>query len=749
MAPTRLGTVKISLGKFAVLLAAVLLARYGLVLTGIDSFVLRDFNRFGYPLASYLHDSFREGEIPLWNPYNHCGLPFLAQWNTMACYPPSLLCCLFPVYWSLNAFCLLHLYAGGLGMFVLARRWITHEPGAAVAGFAYVFSGILINSLMWPNNIAAFGCLPWVIWSTDRALEGDRRWLATAILIGALQMLTGAPEVILSTWCVIVFVRLAQRLPGSKARIEFMVEAKRLGLIIAGIAAVSLVQLLPFFELLQHSSRDAGTSDDSWSLPAHFWANYLAPLFRTGGTPDGALYLQGQQWTHSHYAGVGVLLLAIYGAVFSRDRRLRSLAVLAVIGMIMGLGKKGLLFSLFDSLGPIALMRFPVKFLILPTVLIPLLAGAGLRFITSKDRPPLRRPTLKIAVIMMAALALIAWMITATTGLYAQRNDLAWRSWTVAIVVSGIVLGWIVYNRPWPVNSNKGFYFLLGALLADLAFHHPTLAPTVARAYWTEPMPVGLDGQAPTLGEGRVAISPGAQFTQLYRTANSFTDNLIGARASLPANVNLITRTPRVEGFYSLQFAEVFEVQKKLYTDVSTLRKPVADFLGVRQVLIETNGFSWQTHPTALPLVTAGQSPMFTALLNVPRMMAADDFDPRRQVFIDEKDSERVAASEQVDAKVSDLVVGHHRISFSVETSKPTLAVIAQAHYPCWKATVDGSDTAILRANGAFQAINVPAGAHRVELRYVDTGFRVGLASSLFALALTVVLGFRRPSRSA
>jgi hypothetical protein len=53
---------------------------------------------------------------------NDCGLPFLAQWNTMTLYPLSLFYLLLPLSWSLGVFCLGHLFLGGMGMYFLSHR---------------------------------------------------------------------------------------------------------------------------------------------------------------------------------------------------------------------------------------------------------------------------------------------------------------------------------------------------------------------------------------------------------------------------------------------------------------------------------------------------------------------------------------------------------------------------------------------------------------------------------------------------
>src|SRR5262249_10237538 len=127
-------------------------------------------------------------------------LPFLAQWNTITLYPLSLIYLLFPLPWSLNIFCLFHLWLAGVGMYLLARRWTDDGFAAAVAGMAYALNGLSLHSLMWPNNIAALGWLPWILLFMERARESGGRWTLYAALMGAVQMLAGAPEIIFFTW---------------------------------------------------------------------------------------------------------------------------------------------------------------------------------------------------------------------------------------------------------------------------------------------------------------------------------------------------------------------------------------------------------------------------------------------------------------------------------------------------------------------------------------------------------------------
>lgn len=94
-------------------------------------------------------------------------------------------------------------------------------------------------------------------------------------------------------------------------------------------------------------------------------------------------------------------------------------------------------------------------------------------------------------------------------------------------------------------------------------------------------------------------------------------------------------------------------------------------------------------------------------------------------------------------------------ISAAVHAPLPALLVLAEGYAPGWKATLHGEDgrqspVRVRRANIGFQAVQLPAGASRVEWRYLPESFRVGLYVTLICLALAVgvILGRPRPRRA-
>jgi len=89
-------------GKLLLLVGVLIVILYPGIVFGTQAFAYRDAGLFTYPAAYYLRDCFWHGRLPFWNPYNNCGIPFLAQWNTATLYPGSLIYLLLPMPWGHN-----------------------------------------------------------------------------------------------------------------------------------------------------------------------------------------------------------------------------------------------------------------------------------------------------------------------------------------------------------------------------------------------------------------------------------------------------------------------------------------------------------------------------------------------------------------------------------------------------------------------------------------------------------------------
>lgn len=781
--------VKISPRQFAAGLAVLFLLTFPDFFLLHQTFVYRDFGAFGYPLAFQVQESWREGVIPLWNPYNNCGLPFLAQWNTMALYPPSLFYVVLPVEWSVGLFCILHLYFGGLGMFHLARRWTGHDLGAALAGVAFAFSGLAFNSLLWPNNAAALGWMPWFLLAIRRAGLDGGRWLPAASLIGAMQTLAGAPEVLLQTWLLAPLFclgRLVGDPPSSSAHEPFSVPERPLtparppgggeGVGTAGegkaqefyaptlvkrccriavtaflVLGLTAAQLLPFLQLLGTSHRTTGYADGVWPMPPWGWGNFLVPLFRCYSWQSGVFYQPDQFWTSSYYLGAFLFLLVIVAAGRARQHAVRVLAIAALAALVLALGKVGLLYPLLAKLPVMGLMRFPVKFVVAATLLLPLLAAFGLRWFEEKScsQPAKTKRDLLImggaGLLAMSGLLAVMRLHPLPYDEFPASLRNAIERGALLIVMVAMAWGYLFARqtkwRPWIAG------FLAVALWLDLSTHAPNLVlpvrPEILRANLAR-------GDQPNItpGQGRVLLTRDAKQHFAQTVLTNAASDFLGKRLAGFANCNLLDHLPKVDGFYSLYPAWHYDLLTAIYNNPTGCPLALADLLSVSHQSASSNYLAWTARTSCLPLITAGQRPEFLNPTAIKQRVTTGQFDPRTAVLLDEAIQSRVKAKAGAKTTIEVARFGEQEITFRVISDAPAWVVVSQTHYPTWKAWVNRSPAPIVRANHAFQALEVPAGISEVRLACVDRGFQLGAAISALSW-IGCLVWLRWPGRRA
>ena len=755
-------------GRFALLLLALLFAAFPRVWLGTETFFARDYAAFTYPLAVFHKEAFWRGELPLWNPYNNCGLPFLAQWNSLTLYPGSLFYLLFPLPWSLGVFCLLHLFWGGLGMYFLAHRWTGNRLAAAIAGVAFAFNGLSWYALMWTNNTAALGWLPWVVLSVDQAWREGGRAIVLAALCGAMQMLAGAPEVILQTWIlagllwlVAFFQSEATTLEAGSTATEKPVGSsrfskfRRLAFVVALVAGLASVQLLPFLDLVRHSQRDSRFGDTQWSMPGSGWANYLVPLFHMQPTPWGADSQPGQYWTASYYVGIGTVALALFALWRVQKNYVWLLSAIAIISVLVAMGENGVIYNVIRSLVPqLGFLRFPIKFVVLATFALPLLAAFGAaRWLEAdaKDLIQEKRPWLCIGagvMILIAAIGVWSWIQPAPPVHPAVICDMPATLWNAAErgALLALIFGALLGLRSVEAERTRQLLMLAIPLLfwLDLYSHAPRLAPSVISGVYSPDRIRDYSrwGDALRPGNSRAMPTPTAVLKMEFAALGDAQDDFNGRRLALFADYNVLDHAAKVDGFYSLYLREANAVNTWMYTVTNGL-EPLKDFLGVSLQSRATNAADWESRPHFMPFLTIGQEPVFASDSESYRGIIADSFDPRHTVYLPPEARGYTHANLEPAARITQSRVTAHQIEARSETPKPALVVVSQAFYHNWVARVDGQPTPLWRANYAYQAFEVPPGNHRVELVYQDRALRIGMIISFGALFACILLWWR------
>jgi len=752
--------------RFALLAAVAILAVFPKILSGTHSFFYRDYGVLGYPFVFYFRESFWRGELPLWNPLSNCGAPFLAQWGTMVCYPFSLVYLLLPLPWSLGIFCLAHLFLAALGMYHLTRHWTKDSFVSTAAALLFAFNGATLACLIWPNYLVALGWMPWVVLTVTRGAREGGTWLRLGALAGAMQMLSGVPEIVLLTWLLLAVLALYDLIAHTVPRSQLVL---RLALIISLIAGLSAIQLLPFFDLLLHSQRTTGFYTSKWAMPSWGWANLFVPLFHYFHTPQGTVFQAGQEFMSSYYLGIGTVALACLGLVNSHLRSVWVLGGLALFSLIMALGDSGVLYTLLKPIIPLlGVARYPIKFVLLSAFILPVLAAFGL---LTFSRASLRQVGVLYSI-FVAVIGLILWFAWKSPLPY-DRFHVTLQSALTRLVFLTVILFIVWWQHKLraapspmldqspasgsaPTTAKTGIALpvpapawsqaiLLFVFLLDLLTHTKNQNPTIPAGAFSPKQVMEilkLDPQ-PAAGGPRVMISPRAELAFLNSAEPDFLKDFLGKRRGLWSNLNLLDDCPKVNGSSTLQLGAQKEVQAILYAQPDSDLPALADFLAVSHMTAPHSAVQWVPRTNAMPFVTGGARPIFADSPTTLRALASPEFDPRQVVYFPPEAQSFISVSNSSSPTVELASFSAHQVQVRIRASEPAIVVIPQSHYHLWKATLDGKPLQLWRVNHAFQGVQVPAGLSHVIITYRDRNFFLGAVISGLS-ALLIFLAYAR-----
>ncbi|HEY0139496.1 MAG TPA: YfhO family protein [Thermoanaerobaculia bacterium] len=361
--------------------------------------MLRDHADYFQPLRWFTAVELREGRLPLWNPYNQSGEPWLANPQTGVFYPPQWLFLALPFPIAYVLYLLFHVALLGWGAYLLFARSVSR--GAAMVGaVALMLSGPALSLLDVSNNLATFAWIPLVLWCA-----ATRRPIVAGIVL-ALAFLAGEPffaALAAVMYCVVVVGSsefLGEDEPSEELRGTPRNPRNFKPVVIAAAIAfgLSAIQLLPFLELILASDRLSGdlTAQDilHHSMPLRDWLRIVVPPRLDASMFDPHL---GQHFILIVYVGIVPALLAIVGIATAFRRRLvHGWLALLLFAVVIATGPLSL------TKLPVALFRYPARLVPFAAIAIAALAALG----WERIRPKPRWGDLLVVLIILADLTI-------------------------------------------------------------------------------------------------------------------------------------------------------------------------------------------------------------------------------------------------------------------------------------------------------------------------------------------------------
>ncbi|MEE9607164.1 MAG: YfhO family protein [Myxococcota bacterium] len=697
-----------------------------------------------YPMSSYGFKLLGSGAIPFWNPYQLCGAPFLAEPLTGLFYPANLVYLLFETGAAAEVSLVMHLLLGGLGMWALGRALGFTSAGALASATTFIWSGFVFSRIHQPTLLSGVCWLPATLFLVEKSLRGSRSASWGLVLAIACQLLNGATEVFLyNMYAAALFTgfRLAPRIRAGASRTAARRAALLLGCVVAGVL-LSSPQLLPSLELVGLSARAPG------SLPLH---SVLSPTYKGAIAPFDFL-------TRSlvSVGDVAVGFLPLFGLAFGLgSRRVANAWWFALTAAVTAtlLISGGWAFEMYYDTPLGDLFRRPKKFLQIYALAQALMAGIALTRLEEWSSVRVRGGRLWSSVAWVAGLCLagagIAWLAfrglvggyllgaTALLVVFGLSGHAGLRRGVVVglLLLQGANLFLGARNhsvRPAAQPQTFDRYAnLLGELKQAVGHERIYLSPAL-------PKP-GLSLKQGVLQEVRVVVD----YEPLCsRRADAFFRRVSGSNRPVCTNVMLGAESKwRMMDLTSTRYylALAGSELDRFLEEASQQPERSGFELASRGQLVsvyERSGYLPRAYYVPRARVFGGPEQVLAEL-------AAPRFESRGEVLLEAEPAlesgptRRSAGRAEVEIQVDE----PERVAVEVRAPRRGFLVLTDSFYPGWRATANGREVPIYRANYLFRAVPVPAGGTRIVFEFRPDSFRAGLRVGAATAVVLLVVG--------
>lgn len=704
------------------------------------------------PQLQFLAQSLGRGESPFWTPYVFGGHPQIADAQSLIFSPPFLLLALLnesPSAWAMDVTLYLCVLASAAALFF----WLRGKGIAPLPAFAGALSFAFGASMAWriqhTGQVLSLAYLPFVLLLLDHALaKRSIAYGAAAGLAGGVLVLGRDQVALLGIYFLIAYVAVYW-LRGEEPKTRFKASLAPLTSgTIAGLALVALPILMTAL-LAQDSNRPAIDLDGAGRGSLH------PALFLTALAPDvfGSSGVQAAYWGPPSYywQGTGLyiaqnmgqlyigavpalaLLWGLFAGAFKSGDALFLLCALALT-ILYALGWYTPVFSWMHAALPgVDLYRRPADATFLIGFLASALSAFALdRFLSddgsAKRRAPLIATAAAVALgfTIMIALALedgrlvqaaayillpAALFVMAAGLLYALSRAEGRMRDTLAACIALLTVADLAYS-----NGPGG----ATALSPD---HYEVLEPDTANATISE---LAKRTRATMSGTRRDRVElAGLGF---HWPNAALTHGLESTLGYNPVRLAWVTEALGAGDTVGLPEQRGFSALFPSY------RSPLADLLGLRFIAtgVPIEQIDKTLKADTLPLVArTPEGYIYENAQALPRVMFAPNAEKADFAAIlqtgtwprtDFQDTVLIEheplAGTRAPGTVKIVRYANTQIELEVDSPQGGYVVLNDIWHPWWFATVDGTDTALLRANVIFRSVSVPPGVHRIVFEF-------------------------------
>jgi len=712
-----------------------------------------------YPWRSFASESLRSGHLPLWNPYQFCGTPFLANGQSAVLYPLNILFLLIPVAYAFAWSAWLHLALTGWFAYLFLRRIGAGRFGAVAGALLWQANGFFIAWIHLPTVLCTASWLPLVLLCCERALvTGRARYAAAAGVALGLSYLGGHPQIFLFVGLLAAAYIVARGL-SRFAAVPLGERAWRLvctgavaGLIGGGLGAA---QLLPSLELLKIAHRTFTPGPDSYaaflthSIPALQLFGLAVP--HAFGHPALGTYIGRDNFAeYSAYVGVAGLALALWGTFFARRWHARFFAGALLVALLVALGTQ-VNWPLYRWVPGMARAGGPARVLLLAVFSLSVLGGLGADAAVRRGAERRAAPLL-ILLGVLAALGGAAWFWLGwgapqvaelrPAAALLSRAEVVRATVILCLAAAGLVL---LRHAKLRRLAQVGLLAVLAVDLSLAARGHVHAAPVewvYSQDAITGPSAGRVVGNAkdwPIERFPNAVLPPNAATVYHMRDVFGYDSLYLARYRDFAAAAQQGDPSPPLNGNLLLaRLAPRYGLDMLNLAGVDTIFSPVP----LQWLWMERAGaFYTYRNPGAWPRAWIARSAIFEPT-HQDAVVALAQLGPMPDCVLitgPDEPAEALPEGRLPVPEVHDL--SPNEVAVRLPAGGGGYLFLADSNAPGWRAYAGDAELAVRTAYVTFRTVAPPRDARSVIFRYEPASFRVGLFLTLVMLACVCAVG--------
>lgn len=695
-----------------------------------------DAKDFYYPVLRFLAASLAQGESGQWNPYLYGGMSAIADPQSWYFTPTFRLFAALiaaPSMTAMDAVQLFHLLAGALGLLLLCRRIGLRPAAAVLAGLVFMFGGVAAGRLQHSLMIVSYGYFPWalllLIVACDSPMRG-RRWIAAAGfgLIAAVMALDRDHVAFLNCLMLLAVAawQIARRLwPRPAAAMDLALDLSPALLIGALVLAIPMLLTLESLAMSTRAKMEFFWAANNSLHPAAFLTLIHPDIFGSlqmnrywgpGRDPwlDLVPFNSADECTIHLY--IGALPFALLAAAMLRQQRpnpyRRMVIGLWLFGMVYTLGAYTPVFRvIFDWVPGVDLFRRANDAAFLVNFGFAMLTAFAAQAVLSPELAISRLAKLKTALLgfgLLSAIAAAIWL-----GQHFGHLMEMIRALTIGVILlatAGLFIAWGRAKLP-PAIFAAGLVMLTAG---DLIWHH---AGAVFNAHPVATVTAYRPSDAALANEIR---------SHLGDEKNPGRAEIFGLGGSWQ-NAAMVYGIEQTLGYNPMSWADYMKASGARQNNHLAERDLSESFTGYDSDLAKALGIHLIASGAPLDMILPedavkslfflgkyGDAYLYQNAAIWPRVMVAPPHEAA-----DGTVSTAPPSPSDPPIGVAEIVsYRQSRISLRAKMERPGLLILHDLYHPAWTARINNQTVPLLRANGLFRAVALPAGDHLVSFSF-------------------------------